>query len=40
VTYGKFIAAVRERKNPFGYLGTYNMDNIIRQIYDDLEERR
>jgi hypothetical protein len=40
VTYGKFIAAVRERKIPFGYLGTYNMDNIIRQIYDDLEEMR
>ena len=36
VSYTKFIAAVRERKIPFGYLGSRNLDNIIRQVYEDL----
>ena len=35
VTYGKFIAAVRERKIPFGYLGSLNIEKMIRQIYED-----
>lgn len=37
VTYGKFIAAVRERKIPFGYLGSLNIEQMIRQIYEDLQ---
>ena len=36
VSYYKFIAAVRERKIPFGYIGTYNIDKAVRQIYQDL----
>lgn len=36
VTYGKFIAAVRERKVPFGYLGSLNIDQLIRRIYADM----
>ena len=35
VTYGKFIAAVRERHIPFGYLGNLNVEKLIRQIYED-----
>ena len=35
VTYGKFIAVVRERKIPFGYLGSLNIEKMIRQIYED-----
>lgn len=38
VSYYKFIAAVRERKIPFGYIGSYNIDKVIKQIYDDLNE--
>lgn len=37
VTYGKFIAAVRERKIPFGYLGSLNIEQMIRHIYEDLQ---
>jgi hypothetical protein len=36
VSYYKFIAAVRERRIPFGYIGSYNIDKVIKQIYDDL----
>ena len=35
-TYGKFITAVRERKIPFGYLGTLNIEQIVRQVYEDM----
>lgn len=37
VSYYKFIAAVRERKIPFGYIGSYNVDRVIRQVYEDLK---
>lgn len=37
VTYVKFIATVRERHIPFGYLGSLNMEKIIRQIYEDMD---
>ena len=37
VTYGKFIAAVRERHIPFGYLGSLNVEKLIRQIYEDVK---
>ncbi|WP_026658872.1 hypothetical protein [Butyrivibrio sp. AC2005] len=36
ISYKKFIAAVRERKIPFGYLGSNNVDNVVNQIYGDL----
>jgi hypothetical protein len=40
VAYGKFIAAVRTQKIPFGYLSTMNMDQMIRQIYEDVAGRQ
>jgi hypothetical protein len=39
VAYEKFIAAVRERNIPFGYLGTINMEQVITQVYEDLCEK-
>lgn len=36
VSYAKYIAAVRERKIPFGYLGSRNIDYLVRQIAEDL----
>ena len=36
--YNKFIAAVREREIPFGYLATVNLDSLIRQIYEEMEQ--
>ena len=36
ISYVKFIAAVRERKIPFGYLGSRNVELLVKQIYDDL----
>ena len=36
VSYKKFIAIVREKKIPFGYLGSYNTDHVIAQIYEDM----
>ena len=38
VSYGKFIAEVRNRKIPFGYIGSLNVDKMIEQIYDEMEE--
>jgi hypothetical protein len=40
VAYGKFIAVVRTQKIPFGYLSTMNMDQMIRQIYEDVAGRQ
>ncbi len=37
VSYGKFIAEVRTRKIPFGYIGSLNVDKMIEQIYNDME---
>lgn len=36
ISYTKFIAAVRERKIPFGYLTGTNIENTVKQIYDDM----
>ncbi len=36
ISYVKFIAAVRERKIPFGYLGSVNIETVVKQIYEDL----
>ena len=38
VVYGKFISAVRERKIPFGYLGSIHIESVIKQVYGDLCE--
>ena len=35
-TYDKYIALVRERKIPFGYIHSVNMDAVIRTLYNDL----
>lgn len=35
-TYGKYISLVREKKIPFGYLHSVNLDTMIRQIYSDM----
>lgn len=34
--YGKFIAALRENKIRFGYLGSLNIDSVVKRIYDDV----
>lgn len=36
-TYGKFIAMVRDKNIPFGYLHTINMEALVRQIYEELK---
>lgn len=36
ISYVKFIAAVRERKIPFGYLGSVHIETVVKQIYEDL----
>ena len=37
-TYGKYINLVRENKIPFGYLQTINIENVVKQIYNDFME--
>ena len=34
--YGKFIACVRDKKIPFGYLGSVNVDAMVRLIYEEM----
>ncbi len=36
ISYKKFIVAIREKKIPFGYLGNYNIDSVVKQIFNDL----
>ncbi|MCM1119652.1 MAG: hypothetical protein NC543_09865 [bacterium] len=36
VSYVKFIAALREKRIPFGYLGSVNVENVVRRVYEDL----
>lgn len=40
ITYNKFIAAVREWHIPFGYLPTINMEQVVRQIYEETREAK
>lgn len=35
-TYGKFVKLVRENRIPFGYMHSVNMENLVRQVYEDL----
>ncbi len=37
ITYHKFIAVVRERKIPFGYLRSINLEKMVQQIYEEFE---
>ncbi len=37
ITYHKFIAVVRERKIPFGYLRSVNLEKMVQQIYEEFE---
>lgn len=37
-TYGKYINLVRENRIPFGYLQTINIENVVKQIYNDFME--
>ena len=37
VSYYKFIAVVRDKKIPFGYIGSNNIDKVVRQVYEDLK---
>ena len=34
-SYKKFINIIREKEIPFGYIGSRNVDNVIRQVYED-----
>lgn len=37
-TYGKFINYLRESKIPFGYIGSQNLEKLIKQVYEDTTE--
>lgn len=37
-TYGKFISQVRERKIPFKYVGSQNIEKLIKQVYEDIDK--
>lgn len=37
-TYYRFINILREEKKPFGYIHSINIENNIRQIYNDLDD--
>ena len=42
VSYKKFIAVLREKKIPFGYLEKVNVESVVRRVFEDLgvgEER-
>ena len=39
-SYMKFIAALRGRKVPFGYLGSRNVESMIRQVFEDTNPGR
>ena len=36
ISYKKFIAIVREKNIPFGYIGSNNIDSVVAQIYGDM----
>lgn len=36
--YGKFVNITRERKIPIGYISGVNVENVVRQIYEDLKK--
>lgn len=36
VSYVKFVAVVREKGIPFGYLGCVNVESVVRRVFEDL----
>ena len=36
VSYKKFIAVLREKKIPFGYLGCVNVESVVRRVFEEL----
>lgn len=40
VSYVKYIAALREKRIPFGYLGRVNVESVVRRVYEDLAEKK
>ena len=36
ISYKKFIAIVRERNIPFGYIGSRNINSVVSQIYQEM----
>ncbi len=36
-TYGKYVKFVRENQVPFGYIHSVNMENLIRQVFEDIK---
>ena len=36
VSYKKFVGIVREKKIPFGYIGSRNIDSVVSQIYQEM----
>ncbi len=36
ISYKKFIAVVREKNIPFGYIGSQNIESVIRQIHREI----
>ncbi|WP_031552632.1 hypothetical protein [Oribacterium sp. FC2011] len=37
ISYKKFIAIVREKNIPFGYIGSINIGSVVAQIYGEME---
>lgn len=35
-SYKKFINIIREKEIPFGYIGSRNIDSVVKQIYEDI----
>lgn len=35
VSYVEFVAVVREKGIPFGYLGCVNVESVIRRVFED-----
>ena len=36
ISYKKFIAIVREKNIPFGYIGSRNIDSVVAQIFQEM----
>lgn len=36
ISYKKFVAIVREKSIPFGYIGSRNIDSVVTQIYQEM----
>lgn len=36
ISYKKFVAIVREKNIPFGYIGSSNIDSVVAQVYQEM----